>query len=194
MTSNTFRQFLRSLINISDEAVNEIEKSGIRKSVEANSTIFRADRPFLKLLFLENGLFRAYRIVDGKDVTFFFFTSGEFAVDYESFLRESKSQLFLESLVASDYIEFSKSKINSLYNQYPEFERFGRIMAENAYLSATGRLKEFQTGSLEERYLQLLDRNPKLFQQVPQYHIASYLGVSPQSLSRVRARLQNKMY
>ena len=194
MTSNTFRQFLRSLISISDEAVNEIEKSGIRKSVEANSTIFRADRPFLKLLFLENGLFRAYRIVDGKDVTFFFFTSGEFAVDYESFLRESKSQLFLESLVASDYIEFSKSKINSLYNQYPEFERFGRIMAENAYLSATGRLKEFQTGSLEERYLQLLDRNPKLFQQVPQYHIASYLGVSPQSLSRVRARLQNKMY
>ena len=194
MTSNTFRQFLRSLISISDEAVNEIEKSGIRKSVEANSTIFRADRPFLKLLFLEKGLFRAYRIVDGKDVTFFFFTSGEFAVDYESFLRESKSQLFLESLVASDYIEFSKSKINSLYNQYPEFERFGRIMAENAYLSATGRLKEFQTGSLEERYLQLLDRNPKLFQQVPQYHIASYLGVSPQSLSRVRARLQNKMY
>jgi CRP-like cAMP-binding protein len=191
---NKLQRYLQSLTNISDQTVNAITESGVNQSVKANSIIFQPDKPFLKLLFLENGLLRAYRIIDGKDVTFFFFTPGEFAVDYESFLTESKSQLFFESLVDVNYTVFTKSRIKALYDLYPAFERVGRIMAEKAYLSATMRLKEFQAESLEERYLKLLNHNPALFQQVPQYHIASYLGVSPQSLSRVRAKLQNKNY
>lgn len=190
----SFRLFLKDLIHIPDEVLVKIERVGIRKNIKANSIISNAGYPFLRLLFLEEGLIRAYRIMDGKDMTFFFFTSGEFTVDYESFLRETESPLFFESLTDSTYIEFSKANILLLYNDYPEFERVGRIMAENAYLSATSRLKEFQADPLEKRYLRLLDRNAELFQQVPQYHIASYLGVSPQSLSRIRAKLQNKIY
>ena len=188
------KSLLESFKTISHEAIRGIEALGVKRSIVKNSILFQADKPFLKLLFLEEGLIRAYRIIDGKDITFFFFTSGEFAVDYESFLRESKSPLFFEALVDSTYIEFSKENIMSLYERFPSFERIGRIMAENAYLSATSRLKEFQAESLEDRYLNLLARSPDLFQSVAQYHIASYLGVSPQSLSRVRARIQNKTY
>lgn len=191
---NKLQRYLQSLTNISDQTVNAITESGVNHAVQANSIIFQPDKPFLKLLFLEKGLLRAYRIIDGKDVTFFFFAPGEFAVDYESFLTESKSQLFFESLVDVNYTAFTKSRIKALYDLYPAFERVGRLMAEKAYLSATMRLKEFQAEPLEERYLKLLNHNPALFQQVPQYHIASYLGVSPQSLSRVRAKLQNKNY
>jgi len=194
MPTSNFISFIKDLIDISDEKASEIEEFGIKKSISANTILFNADAPFLKLFFIQHGLFRAYRIIDGKDFTFFFFTSGEFATDYESFLNESKSPLFFEALVDSDYIEFNKSTISRLYTIYPKFERVGKLMAEKAYLSATNRLKEFQTEPLEKRYLNLLTKNPKLFQQVPQYHIASYLGVNPQSLSRVRAKLQNKVY
>ncbi|WKN46338.1 Crp/Fnr family transcriptional regulator [Tunicatimonas pelagia] len=166
----------------------------MRKSVEANSIFFSASEPFSKLLFLEKGLVRSYRVIDGKDITFYFFTAGEFAVDYESFLKESESSLFFEALVDCDYLEFSKSTIEALYDSFPAFERVGRIMAEQAYLSATSRVKELQAESLQDRYLKLLARNPELFQQIPQYHIASYLGVKPQSLSRVRAKLTGKIY
>ncbi len=67
-------------------------------------------------------------------------------------------------------------------------------MAEHAYLSATERLKQFQAGDLETRYKNLLSRDPELFQKIPQYHIASYLGVKPQSLSRLKAKLAGKSY
>ncbi|MEO1713464.1 MAG: Crp/Fnr family transcriptional regulator [Bacteroidota bacterium] len=192
--ASTFAQFLSSIINITADTSTEIESLGARKVLVDHELLFGAGQPFLKLLFLEKGLVRAYRIIDGKDVTFFFFTAGEFVVDYESYLRETPSTLFFEALIGGTYLEFSKSTIQGLYNEHPTFERMGRIMAENAYLSATHRLKEFQAEPLQTRYLKLLSRNPELFQKVPQYHIASYLGVSPQSLSRIRAKLQNKIY
>ncbi len=194
MKPHTFQQFLRNLTSISEEAITEIEASGIRKSVKASAIFFSASGPFSKLLFLEKGLVRSYRVIDGKDITFYFFTVGEFAVDYESFLKESGISLFFDALVVCDYLEFSKPTIEALYDLFPVFERVGRIMAEQAYLSATSRVKELQAESLQDRYLKLLARNPELFQQIPQYHIASYLGVKPQSLSRVRAKLTGKIY
>lgn len=66
-------------------------------------------------------------------------------------------------------------------------------MAEDAYISATNRLKQFQADSLVVRYEKLLNKDPELFLQVPQYHIASYLGVNPQSLSRIKIDFMNRI-
>lgn len=192
--TNDFRVFLRSIADFTDQELDALVQQSNLKKVAAGTPLFEADGPFLRLWFLESGIIRAYRIVNAKDVTFFFFTAGEFAVDYESFLTEAPSSLYFEALTPCVYLAFSKSTIISLYDTYPRFERLGRLMAERAYLSATHRFKQLQVEPLQNRYLQLLRRNPELFQQIPQYHIASYLGVSPQSLSRVRARLNNKNY
>jgi CRP-like cAMP-binding protein len=192
MAVRVFEKFLKSLIPINDEALMEISQRANTRRVQAKTTLFRPGKPFNKLLFLGSGLLRAYRIIDGKDVTFFFFAPGEFAVDYESFLAESNSTLYFESVFDSEYVEFQKCDILEFYQKFHEFERIGRLMAENAYLSATRRLKDFQAEPLEERYVKLLKRNPELFQLVHQYHIASYLGVSPQSLSRITSALLKK--
>ncbi|MEM6262474.1 MAG: Crp/Fnr family transcriptional regulator [Bacteroidota bacterium] len=193
--SQTFRQLLKQLIDVPDETIDVFEGYGVKKSAHKNEMVFAADSaPFSKLFFLEKGLLRAYRIIDGEDISFYFFTPGEFAVDYESYLRESTSQLFFEAVLDSAYLEFDKADINFLYQEYPKFERVGRLMAEKAYLSATERVKQFQAAPLGARYQKLLERAPELFQQVPQYHIASYLGVKPQSLSRLRAKLLGKIY
>ncbi|MGD1839458.1 MAG: Crp/Fnr family transcriptional regulator [Thermonemataceae bacterium] len=182
------------MADFTSEEIEAIVSTGTLKKVAAKTKVFQADKPFTKLWFLQEGLVRAYRIVNGQDFTFFFFTKQEFAVDYQSFLTEETSTLLFDTLADTTYWEFSKSAILKLYKNYPRFERVGRIMAEEAYLSATERLKEFQTASLEERYKKLLSKDPELFQQIPQYHIASYLGVKPQSLSRLRAKLTGKRY
>jgi len=185
------KTFLQSLGYFTETEIDTIIQAGKQMSAQANTQLFLAGHPFLKLWFIQEGLVRAYRIVDSKDFTFFFFTAQNFATDYESFLTEKSSPLFFETLTEVRYREFSKSTVESLYRANPRYEYLGRIMAERAYLSATERLKQFQTETLEQRYEKLLQRAPELFQQIPQYHIASYLGVSPQSLSRIRAKRMN---
>ncbi len=188
------KDFLQSIAPFSDQEVDLILSFGKKKSVANKETLFQAGKPFSSLWFIEEGMIRAYRIIEGEDYTFFFFTRGEFATDYQSFLTNEESPLFFEALAETTYIEFSRPSIEDLYEQSVLFERVGRLMAEKAYLSATSRVKQFQATPLEIRYQQLLEKDPELFQQIPQYHIASYLGVKPQSLSRVRAKLTGKTY
>lgn len=188
------KDFLLSLAPFTDEELSAILGVSRRKHASAGETMFSPGKPFVKLWFIEKGLIRAYRVIDGEDYTFFFFTKKDFAVDYQSYLMEENSPLFFEALANTQYLEFSKKSIEDLYRVYHSFEHIGRLMAEKAYLSATERVKQFQTETLELRYQKLLERDPRLFQQIPQYHIASYLGVRPQSLSRLRAKLTGKVY
>ncbi len=185
------KNFLKRLEYFDEKEIDTVIERSTLKLVPAKTQLFMAGQPFLKLWYIEKGMVRAYRIVEGKDFTFFFFPARNFASDYQSFLTEQESPLFFESLTEVQYREFSKSTIQYLYKSNPRYEHLGRIMAERAYLSATDRLKQFQTEPLEERYRKLLQQAPELFQQIPQYHIASYLGVSPQSLSRIRSKPSN---
>ena len=186
--------FLRSLAPFKKEEIVNILSFGKTKKASKGETMFPSGKPFTNLWFVEEGLIRSFRIINGEDYTFFFFTKKEFAVDYQSYLLGNESPLIFEALADTEYVEFSKESMYKLYETIPLLEKVGRLMAEQAYLSATERLKQFQAEPLQVRYQKLLDRDPKLFQQIPQYHIASYLGVKPQSLSRVRAGLAGKKY
>ncbi len=181
--------FLERFQHFKEEEIQYLLDNGKRKTAEEKEQLFLAEQVFSSLWFIEDGLVRAYRIIDGKDYTYFFFTANQFAVDYQSYLTGQPSPLFFETLAPTTYLEFSKTFIEEQYQRYPNFERLGRVMAEEAYLSAAYRLKEFQTDDLGTRYSNLIDRNPALFQKVPQHYIATYLGVKPQSLSRIRAKL-----
>lgn len=139
-----------------------------------------------KCLFIEMGILRGYKIIDGKDFTHHFFTPGWFATDFESFLTDKPSSLYIETLTEVHYLEIQKDRLYNLYATDHEFERIGRIMAENAYLLTVDKLADLQTMELKDRYQSLIQKNPKLFQDVPQKYIASYLGVSEQSLSRIK--------
>lgn len=188
------KDFLLKFRHFSDEEIQYFESLGTTKSVSAKTLVFSADKPFSKLLFIHSGIIRAYRLIDGQDYSYFFFTNNEFAVDFQSFLTGTPSPILFETLTETTYVEFSKQDILKLYDKYPTFERLGRIMAEQAYLSAADRLKQHQTDDLKTRYSKLIARNPELFQTVPQHYIASYLGVKPQSLSRIRAEIAGKHY
>ena len=126
-------------------------------------------------------------IVNGKDFTHHFFTPGWFATDYESFLTNHESSLFISSLTKVVLYEIDKDILNNLYQKEQQFEKLGRIIAEKAYLFTVEKMSSLQTLDLKDRYKRLVDKMPELFQSVPQKYIASYLGVSEQSLSRIKA-------
>lgn len=188
------RAFLLQFGAFTEDEIEYYESLAQKKTVKAKAVLFHADRPFLKMWFIHSGIVRCFRLIDGRDYSYFFFFNNEFAVDFESYLTEMPSPLFFEALTDVAYSEFSKQDIKSLYETFPRFHILGRIMAEKAYLSAAERLKQHQTDDLKTRYLKLIAKDPHLFHFIPQHHIASYLGVKPQSLSRIRAEVSGKKY
>lgn len=185
------KRYLEPYLSISDESLRVFMDSSSAKQQAAKTIIFRPGRANRHLLFLEKGLLRAYRLVEGQEYTHYFLVEGWFATDFQSFLTDQASKLYLESLTPVTYLEFEKTVLLQLYQEHHELERLGRVIAEQAYLKTVERLIDFQTLTLKNRYAKLIGQHPHLFQQVPQKMIASYLGVAEQSLSRIKANWSN---
>ncbi len=188
------KELLKSIGSFTDEEVAAIESAAYPKSISEGTIFFSGGQVFDKLFYIKKGAVRCYRIINGEEFTYFFFFEKEFVVDFESFLKKTDSQLRFETLTNTGFIILHKTDIYRLYDKYPRFEKLGRLMAEKAYLSAASRLKQHQTDDLKTRYLTLLTKNPKLIQSVPQHYVATYLGVKPQSLSRIKAEIAGKQY
>ena len=180
------KEIIQSLLEFSDESYHLLMDIATEKNVNKNELIFYPDIPTNKILFLKKGLLRGYKIIDGKDYTHHFYFENWFATDFSSFLNEKPSQIFIESIEKTNYYEFKKTQLLNLYNTSHQLERLGRIIAEKAYLTTVEKMADLQILDLNKRYKALIQRNPILFQKVSQKHIASYLGVSEQSLSRVK--------
>ncbi len=155
-----------------------------------NELLLLAGTPVRKLFFFKKGIVRGYRIEKEIAITHYFYTENILGTDYESYLTGEPGELYLEALTPVEVYEFQQEAFQALYDQSHTFERLGRIFAEVAYLNMVKRMKAFQTQDLKARYLSLMAQHPDLLYQVPQKYIASYLGVTPQSLSRIREMIR----
>ncbi|TAE82082.1 MAG: Crp/Fnr family transcriptional regulator [Bacteroidetes bacterium] len=143
--------------------------------------------------FVNSGCIRYYYNVNGQENTAQFFFENGWYTDYDSFLTGRPTKQNIETLEKSELILLSAKDLQQLYNQLPKFERFGRLMAENAFLGIRQRNEMLENQTAEERYLTLMNERPKVFERIPQHYVASYLGIKPPSLSRIRKRiLDNK--
>lgn len=183
------KEIIKSHINLTDEIYELFLNFAARKESKKNQILFSPNRVTKKIIFIEKGLLRGYKIIDGKDYTHHFYFSNWFATDFKSFLTGKPSDIYIETLTETIYYEFNKKDLLNLYKNNHRLEKLGRIIAERAYLSTVEKLSDMQTLDLKQRYESLIKKNPKLFQKVPQKHIASYLGVSEQSLSRTKNKL-----
>lgn len=180
------KEVIKSYIEISDEYYQHFLNNSEKKEAKKKEILFSPQKSAQKILFVEEGLLRGFKIVDGKDFTHHFFSEKWFATDFESFLKSTPSNLFIEALTKVTYYEFQKEAFIRLYELHHQFEKLGRIIAERAFILTVEKLTEIQTLNLKNRYQRLILNNKELFQKVPQKYIASYLGVSEQSLSRIK--------
>ena len=144
--------------------------------------------------FILDGVFRIYRVNDqtGEEKNVLFFSKGEFIASYKSFITQTACNYFTESTVDSKVLYIHIDHLNELYEKSHKWERFGRLLAEQAFDSVMTNTEGFLFKTAEERYVELLEKHPDIFNAVPQYHIASYLGIKAPSLSRIRKRMVGK--
>ena len=116
----------------------------------------------------------------------------EFLVDFSSFLTRSPSRYYWQAMQDVDVLTFSYEPVHSLYQKSAAWNQFGRLMAERVYLLANERTELLQFFTPEQRYQHVLHTYPALVTSISQAHLASYLGIKPESLSRIRHRLANK--
>jgi len=185
---DTIRTYFNSFITLSDTEWSDFKKCLSQKLVEQKSFILKKGEVCSYLAFIENGLFRFYNMEDGEEKITSFFFSGDFISNYRSFLTGLPSKHFIESMQDSVIYKIDKKDLLALYDKHQNLERLGRLIAENLYLNVAKRLDSFLFDSPKQRYEDLVRRNSKLLEAIPQYMLASYLGIKPETLSRIRAR------
>jgi CRP-like cAMP-binding protein len=141
--------------------------------------------------FIIDGVFRTYYINDetGEDKNVFFFSKHQIVVAYKSFVSQTPCNYYTQSMSDATIVYIHFNHLQELYKQSHQWEKFGRLVAETAFDFAMNRAEAFMFRTPEERYLQLIEQHPDIFNAVPLYHISSYLGIQGPSLSRIRKRL-----
>jgi CRP-like cAMP-binding protein len=142
--------------------------------------------------FVAKGLLRYFINHDGEDKTYDFAQENGFVCNYESFIPRTPSTKNIQALEDCEILQISYDDLQVFYNSISQAERFGRIVIEQVFIQTLQDLSSFYTDTPALRYEKLLTRHPDLLQRMSQYHIASYVGVKPQSLSRIRKRISTE--
>lgn len=180
---------LRQIVPLNEEELDVFTKKLVPKKLKRKEFLWLEGDVCRTVYFVNEGCLRYFHNADGTERTGQFFFENSWYTDYRSFLSEQPSLLNAQALEPTQLWALSKTDLYELYNQHPKIERFGRIMAENAYLGVHKRNLALRAETPEERYLKLIQERPKVVERISLQYIASYLGIQPESLSRIRKRL-----
>lgn len=142
--------------------------------------------------FVIQGCLRKYYIMNGEEKTTEFYVEDNSVASLQSYKNKTPANHYFECVEESRLAVLSYDKEQELFKRVPKYEALCRMSMENDFGEQQEALAKFIMSSPEERYKNLVDTRPDLLQRIPQYHLASYLGVKPESLSRIRKRIAGK--
>ena len=175
--------------SIIEEALSSFEE----KEITRNSLHLKEGLVSNEYMIVESGFLRAYtHDVDGNEVTTGFYSPGTLVLEPASFFHRTPSKENIQALVDSKGWVLTFEKLNTLFHTHVAFREFGRSVLVKGFAALKERMLSMINETAEHRYLTLLQKNPDIFQQASLKHIASYLGVTDTSLSRIRKELAKK--
>lgn len=145
-----------------------------------------------EVFYVIKGCIRLYCEKDGEELSTYFFTENMFAGSYDSFISRKPSKVAIETLEDTEFLALSYESQEKLYKIFPKMNEFIRKAIEQRFVLLHDLFISYLLNSPEERYLMLIKERPDLLQRIPQHQIASFLGVTRVSLSRIRNRLAKK--
>lgn len=183
--------FIAKYISLTDEEKNAIASLDLFHAVPKGTILLKEGQKSKNSYFVLKGCIRTYYLIDSEEKTTAFYTELE-ALTPPCVINKTPSDYFV-GCVEDSIVSVSNSDMEAEINKkFPKFEIMCRILSEELLAKQRIDFDEFKTSSPEQRYLNLLQSRPDLIQRVPQHQLASYLGIKPQSLSRLRARILEK--
>ncbi len=184
------KEYIDKIIPFAENEVEKFTSLFIEKKIKKNEYFATEGEYSNKLGFLTNGVMRAFFCnSNGNEYTKTFFTKSNFLAAYSSIVTNEKSLINIQAITASTVLVADFKEIVNLYNQYPKIERLGRIFAEQKFAIKEKREIELVTLNATERYQIFRKEHKGLENLIPQYYIASYLGITPTQLSRIRSKI-----
>jgi len=188
---NRLFDFISKYISLTENEKNAIDSLDLFRSVKKGTILLKEGQKSKDSYFVLQGCIRTYYVLDGEEKTTAFYTEME-ALTPPCVISKTPSEYYI-SCLEDTILTVSNSDMEiEINSKFPKFETICRILSEELLAKQRIDFDKFKTSSPEQRYLNLLQKRPDLIQRVPQHQLASYLGIKPQSLSRLRARILEK--
>jgi CRP-like cAMP-binding protein len=174
---------------ISKEEIEAIAETMTVLQYKKGHILLREGQISSDVYFVLEGCVRQYFLVDGEERTSNFFTEEQWVISMNSFGQGIPSTHYMACCIDSTLVVGNRDKEEDLYNLFPNLEFVSRKVMGQVFTEQQQIMASYSTDTPEQRYVKLLNSRPDLFQKIPQYQIASYIGVKPESLSRIRKRI-----
>lgn len=180
---------LSSLDEISDNALESFLAKISPLKIQKGDFLIKENTTANFLYFIESGMVRSFYFSDHKEITISFSLSGEFITSMSSFIKQEPGYENIEALEDCDLYQIHYKDLQDLFGKYKELEHIYRLLLEQYYIKLEEQLIFSRFKKAKERYLNLMNKNPLIIQKASVGHIASYLDMSLETLSRIRASL-----
>ena len=179
------KNFISSYATFTEGQLNDIVGRFKERSITKNDFLLHEGTVCRDLVFVQQGCLRLYYMDDDVEISVWFAFPNSSAIDIYSFISDKPSNYFLQAIEDSTIWYLPKAELEALYAEFPTMQEMMRKFWEDAVLNLIDRFTALQRDSAEKRYLDLMAKPPYL-QKIPQKYLASFIGVTPTSLSRIR--------
>ena len=187
---NKLKIYLSNIIDFTEDEMNTFTSLFSEGNMNKGEYLARHGEYSTRMFFLSQGIARAfYRNKEGQEYNKTFFVDSGFVGAYSSLTTGNENMINIQCLTNCSFWFVEFNQMTSLYDVYPKIERLARKLAERKFVIKEKREIELVTLDASERYEIFRKEHPSLENRIPQYHIASYLGVTPTQLSRIRAKI-----
>ena len=186
--SSNLKKYISRFVTLSDDELQEVSGKFKRKPIKKNDHILRQGDTCKDFVFVDKGCLRLYYLKDGIEVSVWFAFQPSSAIDVYSFISEKPSDYFLQAIEDSEVLYLPKTELKKMYQTHPKMQEMMRNYWEAVLLDLISRFTALETDSAEKRYLDLIN-NTDYLATIPQKYLASFIGVTPTSLSRIRKKI-----
>lgn len=183
------KQKILSYTDVDDEVLREQMQYYQRMDLKKGDTLVVPGQMVHHFYYVATGCIYYYKLDEGEQKVLEFYTDDIFFTDLPAYVKGTPSNYYLKASEPTVVYAIKKSDAENSFKSSHQLERFGRLSMQEAFMKIFTRVERLNSRTNDERYLRLLEKRPDLFQRVPQYLIASYLGLTPVGLSKLRKRL-----
>ncbi|WP_077133816.1 Crp/Fnr family transcriptional regulator [Spirosoma montaniterrae] len=187
---DTLRRSIESICPMPADFYDSLSKALVSQTLPRHTLLLRAGSVADKIYFIERGLVRGYWLDEGHEHTAWFMKEGDFVLSPVSFYTQSPSNEYIVLLEETILHSISRARLNELYDRYPAFNQIGRVLTETYYVQSEQRTGTLRLADAASKYAYFLRAYPGLINRVSLKLVASFLNISPETLSRLRAKRQ----